>query len=290
MKEKKAKNDKKSDAEKRKKKSQEKELRNTKSLEENKLQRNSDEQKRGESNETLAKKKKTKKKSSKSVDKEEKKEVKASGQSRKKMPPNLDEHIYPRRNLLRKKILLSNCRFSFIPSFRITIIDNYQAEYDALVMEKYQRTFKLLYSICRGVPIVASNWVLQCEEKQCLVGFQKFSLPGPEKQTILNSVEKVRSGFRVFAGLRFYLISQNYHFEIEKIIELIEEGGGTTASTVKKKDKDLKDITFIVPIEYKAEMVKQVHHLGEKENIFTVELILDACLRQQIDWDKHRIS
>ena len=63
----------------------------------------------------------------------------------------------------------------------------------------------------------------------------------------------MRNGFRVFEGLRFHLISQNYHLEIDKIIELIEEGGGSTASTVKKKDKDLKEITFIVPIEYKTE-------------------------------------
>ena len=40
---------------------------------------------------------------------------------------------------------------------------------------------------------------------------------------------------------------------MDKIADLIEEGGGSLASTVKKKDKDLKEITFIVPLEYKPD-------------------------------------
>ena len=76
------------------------------------------------------------------------------------MPPSIEEHIYPRRNIMKKRVLLSNCKFSFVPSSKITIIDNYKADYDALVMEKYQRTFKLLFSICRGIPVISSSWVL----------------------------------------------------------------------------------------------------------------------------------
>jgi hypothetical protein len=33
--------------------------------------------------------------------------------------------------------------------------------YEVLVMEKYIRTFKLLYSISKAIPIVSTNWLIE---------------------------------------------------------------------------------------------------------------------------------
>ena len=74
-------------------------------------------------------------------------------------------------------------------------------------MEKYDRTFKLLFSICRGVAVVSSNWIIECEYRRTILPFNKYYLPGPERETIINSVEKVKEGFKVFQDLKFHLFS-----------------------------------------------------------------------------------
>lgn len=64
------------------------------------------------------------------------------------------------RKIERKKALCSNFVLSIIPSVRIDIVDDWREPFDVLVMDKYIRTFKLLYAICKGVSIVRSTWVL----------------------------------------------------------------------------------------------------------------------------------
>lgn len=73
-----------------------------------------------------------------------------------------------------------------------------------------------------------------------------------------------------------------------EIVELIEEGGGKVTTDTKKDN--LKDVYFILPNEYNEAELKEVQRLGGKKNIFTVELVMDACLHQRINWDEHRIK
>ena len=79
-----------------------------------------------------------------------------------------------------------------------------------------------------------------------------------------------------------------FHITDMEIVELIEEGGGKVTTDTKKDN--LKDVYFILPNEYNEAELKEVQRLGGKKNIFTVELVMDACLHQRINWDEHRIK
>lgn len=85
---------------------------------------------------------------------------------RKKKPiiSDLDDG-YRTRNL-KKRCLLSGYKLSFSPSGRIQVIQDYQDHYDFLLMEEFKRTWKVLYSICRGKPILSSTWLLQSEYRK----------------------------------------------------------------------------------------------------------------------------
>lgn len=98
----------------------------------------------------------------------------------------------------------------------MTIINNWRDTFHVLVMEKYSRTFKLLYSICLGVPVVSLNWILESEYKRGLAPIEKFLLQGPpkDKNLITNAVRLAQSGKKVFDGLFFFLIETSvpFHF------------------------------------------------------------------------------
>ncbi len=49
---------------------------------------------------------------------------------------------------------------TFKPTVKITISENWRERFDVLVMDKFSRTFKLLYAICLGIPVVNLNWIL----------------------------------------------------------------------------------------------------------------------------------
>lgn len=104
-------------------------------------------------------------------------------------------------------------------------------------MEKYSRTFKLLYAICLGVPVVSLNWVLECEYRRGITGVERFVLQGPEKDLIANSVLRARDGEKVFKDIKFYLIEgdEPFHMPVEQIEALIEVGGGTVTKKLTKK-------------------------------------------------------
>lgn len=53
---------------------------------------------------------------------------------------------------------------SFIPCLNrkyFAVIDDIKAEFDFLVMKEYKRTFKALLAICRGIPIVRYDWIIE---------------------------------------------------------------------------------------------------------------------------------
>lgn len=73
-----------------------------------------------------------------------------------------------------------------------------------------------------------------------------------------------------------------------EIVELIEAGGGKV--TIDRAKDNLKGVNFLLPNDYDEAELKEVQKLGGKKNIFKLELILDACMHQTINWDDHRIK
>jgi hypothetical protein len=61
---------------------------------------------------------------------------------------------------LQKVALISGFTLTFTPTIKIMITNNWQDKFDVLVMDKYNRTFKLLYAICLGIPVVNTNWII----------------------------------------------------------------------------------------------------------------------------------
>jgi hypothetical protein len=90
----------------------------------------------------------------------------------KKVPEVIEssESEYPKRSLLHKTALLSGFELSFLPTSNIQIVKDWRKKFDVLVMKKFVRTFKLLYAICLGVPIVSYNWILESEYRRGVVG------------------------------------------------------------------------------------------------------------------------
>ena len=82
--------------------------------------------------------------------------------NRKKLPESLSESLsnHPRRSIVHKTVLTSGFKLGFKPTIKITITENWRDCFDVLVMEKYSRTFKLLYAICLGIPVVTIVWIV----------------------------------------------------------------------------------------------------------------------------------
>lgn len=105
---------------------------------------------------------------------------------------------HPRRTIVSKRALLSGFNLSFTPTVKITIVENWRDNYDVLVMDKFSRTFKLLYSICLGIPVVSINWIIHAEYNRSLAAFERFPLEGPYKNTIINAVKTSQEGKKIF--------------------------------------------------------------------------------------------
>ena len=114
--------------------------------------------------------------------------------NRKKLPDNLSESFssHPRRSIIHKTVLISGFTIGFKPTIKISLTQNWRDSFDVLVMEKYSRTFKLLYAICLGIPVVTLNWIVQSEYRRGIVNYDRFYLQGPHKQLIPKSIMRAR--------------------------------------------------------------------------------------------------
>ncbi len=83
-------------------------------------------------------------------------------------------------------------------------------------MESYKRTFKLLYTICKGKPIVSKNWVNASIASEDILPFESFPLQiSEDPELIQRSINKVRDGFKLFEGLYFSLIEPEEMYKLK---------------------------------------------------------------------------
>lgn len=55
--------------------------------------------------------------------------------------------------------MVSGEPITFKPNPMLKLVVDLDEEYDVLVMDNFSRTFKLLFSIVRGIPIVKKAWL-----------------------------------------------------------------------------------------------------------------------------------
>jgi DNA repair photolyase len=74
---------------------------------------------------------------------------------------------HTRKRLLRvTKFLVSGTTVTFHVNPLLESVKDEEEEYDVLVMEKFQRTYKLLVSIMKGIPVVKKNWLTDSEYRK----------------------------------------------------------------------------------------------------------------------------
>jgi hypothetical protein len=59
-------------------------------------------------------------------------------------------------------------------------------------MREYLRTYKALYAICKGIPIVKYEWVEICENYEKIIDHEKYKFDNIPK--IYDAIMRVRNG------------------------------------------------------------------------------------------------
>jgi hypothetical protein len=66
---------------------------------------------------------------------------------------------------------------------------------------------------------------------------------------------------------------------------LIEVGGGTLLKKLPKKVEDVREVIFLVKIQYGKDDLNVLKKIEGAERIYTVELVMDSCLNQNVKWN-----
>jgi len=61
------------------------------------------------------------------------------------------------------KFMVSGEPITFKTSPMLQLVKDIDEDFDVLVMDSFKRTFKLLFSIVRGIPIVSKSWLSDSE-------------------------------------------------------------------------------------------------------------------------------
>lgn len=108
-----------------------------------------------------------------------------------------------RQKLLKvTKFKISGNSITFATSPLLKLADDDDEDFDVLVMDGFIRTFKLLYAISKGIPVVKKSWLVESEynKKVVEVDFHWLEYPG-DKWVIREAVEKVREGEQILEGM-----------------------------------------------------------------------------------------
>lgn len=94
------------------------------------------------------------------------------------------------------KFKISGNPLTFHTSPFLKLTEDDDEEYDVLVMDGFIRTYKLLFSISRGIPVVKKSWLTDSEysKRSADVDMHWLEYPG-DKWLLKNSVKKVQQGF-----------------------------------------------------------------------------------------------
>ena len=152
-------------------------------------------------------------------------------------------------------------------------------------MDGFVRTYKLLFSISRGIPVVSKSWLTESEfvKKSAEIDFHWLEYPG-DKWLLKSSIFKVQKGFQVFKDMEIYIASkiENLHIDYKKIERLIYNGGGSVImySTKLKADKNFaKKVIILLEREHDEDELDRAKSIN-KDAIYDVELVLEGTLTQ----------
>lgn len=102
--------------------------------------------------------------------------------------------------------MVSGEPITFMSSPMLELVTSIEKDYDILVMEKYIRTFKLLFSIVRGIPVVGKSWLTDSEYYRKPMEVDGYWLAHPDdKELIKRSVLRAQSGYRPLRDRKFYI-------------------------------------------------------------------------------------
>jgi hypothetical protein len=94
-------------------------------------------------------------------------------------------------------------------------------------MNEFKRTFKSVYSISTGRPIVSLKWLEDCNYAKQLLHYNDYLLDDPKNPGLVRrSIERVRSGVKIFEGMQFLIIRTNEGLHRKDLFDLIYACGG----------------------------------------------------------------
>lgn len=133
------------------------------------------------------------------------------------------------------------------PLSAIEIVQSVKTDYRICVMQDYERTFKLLYSIASGRHIVSTRWLEECEKTRQVVNFMDYLIDDPDNPGLLRrSVEKaIKGGPKIFAGLEFFLTKADFHIRRQEFFELVNICGGTNLNPRNLEYPKAKTIVIV---------------------------------------------
>lgn len=126
-------------------------------------------------------------------------------------------------------------------------MDDIDDEFNYLVMKEYKRTFKALYAICKGIPIVSYEWIRESEYFEKTLKYENYFFK--DKDYIYEASERAKKGRKVFKGYQFCLGSEEYHMSIDEIEVLVYAAGGEImkkAGKLSSKEKNDPSIVALV--------------------------------------------
>lgn len=128
------------------------------------------------------------------------------------------------------KFKISGDPITFYTSPFLKLADDDEEDFDVLVMDSFIRTYKLLFAISKGIPVVKKSWLVdsECNKKVAEVEYHWLEYPG-DKWLIRDSVRKVQEGDAVLKDMEFFIASipDNLHIEFSKLERLIYNAGGS---------------------------------------------------------------
>lgn len=158
-------------------------------------------------------------------------------------------------------------------------------------MDGFIRTYKLLFAISKGIPVVKKSWLAESEynKKVSEVDFHWLEYPG-DKWLIREAVRRVKAGERILEGMEFFIATgdENLHIPLRKLERLIYNCGGS----VILFSANIKTKNVFVLIEKNSEDESELKKARSvnKEKVYDVELVLEGILMQKLDFEKHKID
>ncbi|XP_071054205.1 mediator of DNA damage checkpoint protein 1-like isoform X2 [Onthophagus taurus] len=159
-----------------------------------------------------------------------------------------------------------------------------------LMTMNVKRSLKLLTAIGQGKPICAPEWLEECKKANQFLDPWDFILRDPEAETKWNfslkeSLNRSRSK-KIFENY-FFLLLTNVALDVLK--GSIEACGGKSAQRCPPKYQNIQNFVVVSQQENRTKYSKYLKQ-DPHPIIIHYEAVLDAILRQEINFDKHFLT